>query len=482
MNCDLGSHGTRQIELKSRYPVSAKSVVRYDLDLFFFLPAQLGIDDRHFGKDAFIKSAKTYTRFSTPRMGLDEALDAGNTMSPFCRIHKIRESSEPSDRLIYELRMLSNIFRSESRERRNEIKAIAKQNKKELESALSDHITALERYVRGLRELKPLLDGAGTDTAAAFRWCDESVSIKAEIEFYKLYAVAAENDCKVKITRALVDRIKQEASYRKKRGYDSIVTSDDPESNEHVLYHEGVLKKWTQSALYLTSEELKTSSRAGHIAAGIAAAAAMSFAVIAAVLADRLFASYSVPWALLIVAAYILKDRIKDILRSIIIALLPRLAADEAVRLIDPAVGKAVGRTKGLVRLLREKQTPEKVRNARRAGTQPLRNILPDDTVVHYHKRIRLRGARLLKHHTRVESITEILRLGIGSWLERMDDPTNALTYVDGNTPTRIAANRVYHIYAIVELSRPGAEAALYRYRLAVTRDGLVRIENMTQP
>jgi hypothetical protein len=82
--------------------------------------------------------------------------------------------------------------------------------------------------------------------------------------------------------------------------------------------------------MYMSSEQSRSVSRVGHVIAGVAAAVAMSFAVIATFLAGRLFAAYSIPWALLIVVSYIFKDRIKEVLRSILIRLVPRLIADEA--------------------------------------------------------------------------------------------------------------------------------------------------------
>jgi hypothetical protein len=61
---------------------------------------------------------------------------------------------------------------------------------------------------------------------------------------------------------------------------------------------------------------------------GVAAGAAMAFAVIATIFASQHFANNSIPWAAIIIVAYIVKDRIKELLRNALIVGLSEIGVD----------------------------------------------------------------------------------------------------------------------------------------------------------
>lgn len=480
-DCDLRTHGERQIELKTWYPIIRSRRSRFDLDLYLFFPHQLGIDGSRYGPGDFLRDAKTYTRLSTPPLSLDAATDPGRDESPFARIRERLGVPGSESEIIYEFRVLASVFRRESRERRHDMR--------DSEEVSIDrffaHIDLLRRFVDSTRALCDEVreSGYGEALATAADWEDESISIKADIEFAKLYRLAEGRKPLRPALETLVQAMREETRHRRSNGYPSVVDPEDPVANERVLYREGILKKWSQSALYLDTERRSGPSRFGHIAAALAAGAAMSFAVVATLLANRLFASYSVPWALLAVVAYVFKDRIKELTKSFLAALFPRHAADQSGRIADPATERRVGLWKSLIRMTSPGSVPEEVRERRNGRRSPFRDILPEDNILHFHKRTRLNGRRLASVHRRNDSITEILRVTVDGWLESMDDPTNELTYPEGPTPRRITANRVYHIHLFIRLvqrsGRRGSAPRLVHYRVVATRNGIVRIEQL---
>ena len=60
------------------------------------------------------------------------------------------------------------------------------------------------------------------------------------------------------------------------------------------------------------------------------------------------------------------------------------------------------------------------------------------------------------------------MRLKLDAWLDNMDDPVNPL-------------RRVCHMTLIVGLAEKGIDAmpSYFRYRLVLTREGIVRIEEI---
>ncbi len=487
-SCDLRSHGERQIELKSRYPIPESGRRKYDLDLYIFSPAQLELDGDRYDDQAVLRDMKTYTRNTTPTLSLARAVSPSCLTSPIVRIREHLSGIESRrelnpDLVLYELRLLSDIFRVETREVRHRVRDEAGNERigETHAKRLKNHCAEMKMFLEVTRNLEHLFMESIVPERLliAFRWADESISLKAEIEYYKLHALAEKHDLLSGIVPDCIAGIKRESGYRADRGYESIVRPGDQTANEQMLYRESVLKKWSQSALYLTSEESRTPHRAAHITAGVAAAAAMSFAVVATFFATRLFASYSIPWALLVVIGYIFKDRIKEILRSVLVALLPRFVADESIRLIDPSDGKTVGRTKNLVRFTKPGHVPPEISRLRYASSNPFIAILPEENIIHIHRHTRLSGRRLAYEKPRFESITEILRLSISSWLDQMDDPEKKLFYLRNDTPASLDANRVYHFHTLVRLHQRGSndDPELFHYRLIVSRQGLLRIE-----
>ena len=487
-NCDVRVHGTHQFEIKTRYPIPPEPNLRYDLDVYLFTPGQLQINDRRYGAGKFLDNLKVNTRYTTPGIPLHRLIDESFELSPLTRINRILDNSGTggafkSDELLYEIRTLANIYRAELRDTRRVIDAeiSGSHNAAALLARIKDHVSLVDAFIKRMRATLPrFIDPhIPADLRTAIEWADESVSLATEVERLKLYLILDAHDDLHEGADLLKPLLGLESVYRQEAGYRSNVDPTDERINEDLLYRESILKKWSQSAMYMSSEPSHSLSRVAHILAGVAAAVAMSFAIVATLLAERLFASYSVPWALVIVFAYIFKDRIKEVLRAILIRLVPRVIADDVTVLVDPAAGKNVGHARSNATFCTPRDLSLRVTGLRNLSENPFRSILPEESVIHYRRRIKIDGKTLQQNHQRLDSITEILRLKLDIWLEEMDNPENDLTYFDEDEIASVVAARVYHVNVIVALTR-GGEASYYRFRLILTRNGLVRIETVT--
>ncbi|MBN1687463.1 MAG: hypothetical protein JW852_12455 [Spirochaetales bacterium] len=488
-SCDVRAHGTHQIEIKTRYPISAKRDLKYDLDLYFFSPGQLQLDARRYGVQKFFEDLKANTRYTTPGIPLSRLIDESFELSPLNRINRILDGIGTGGRfkpekLLYEIRTLVNIYKAELRDTRRviQLEVAAVYNPEVLLARIIEHVTLIDTFLSRLRAtMSRFIDPhIPEQLRAAIEWADESISIATEVERLKLFQVVDPHNALRPAAERLKPSLDREAAYRRKAGYSSVVNPSDQRNNEDLLYREGILKKWAQSAMYMSSEQSRSVSQAGHIIAGVAAAVAMSFAVAATFLAGRLFVSYSIPWALLIVVSYIFKDRLKEVLRSILIRLVPRLIADDADVLTDPAVNKKVGSTRSSAAFRKSRDVSARIRELRNLSQNPFRDILPEEDVIHYRRRIRINGKILQMNHQRLESITDILRLKLDSWMEEMDNPENFLTYFEDDRIKRVVAARVYHANVVVALAH-GIDVNYYRFRLILTRNGLIRVETVTE-
>jgi hypothetical protein len=497
--CRVTAHGRRQLELDVHYPVPVdRRTAGYSFDLFIFTPAQLSLTREKYGIRRFLEDTKSYTRHTRPGIPFSRLADLECEVSPLARIRKAISGTElgrdlDTGAVLYELRMLVNCHHSEIRAVR---KLLAGQIRSRngtpaLAARLRSFLDELDPFLAGLRELHATFMDSRVPQSLreALRWADEAVSLKTEKETYRLHDILRERGDLDELLALVESRLGREDAHRASMGYSASVDPGSEAANEEFVYREGVLKKWAQGAMYMDAEPSRAAARAAHVLAGIAAAAAMAFAVAAVFLTERLFASYTVPWALLIVVAYVFKDRVKEVLRGVLTALVPRLVADQNERLVDPAAGRTVGSKRTRVRFRRPADLPEPVRRLRNVRGSPFRSILPPENVIHLHKETKLNCRRLMTYHTRLESITEILRLKLDSWLAEMDEPKETLACVVDGRRTEVPARRVYHVNLVLGLRRApvccrtgrrtGEAPVLFRYRLVVSRDGIERIERV---
>jgi hypothetical protein len=105
-------------------------------------------------------------------------------------------------------------------------------------------------------------------------------------------------------------------------------------------------------------------------------------------------------------------------------------------------------------------------------------HILPEENLIHFRREIVIHNKRLRDVHTRLDTISDLIRFKLDPILQNMDDPSKAVPTFAGDEPRTISGVRVYHINLIVHLSGESTgDSRWSRYRLVVSRNGLVRIE-----
>jgi hypothetical protein len=488
-SCRVTSHSSRQLEIGVVYPVPAQNgAALYTLDAYVFTPFHLGLTSAHYGAKAFFNDLSSYIRYTSASIPLAKLLDAQCELSPLVRIRRMLQAATSAHdledgRLLYELRVLVNTYHAQTRETRRVIGGLVREAcpADDVGQRLALFLGEASAVLQQFRELRPrFLDSHVPQMLQqGMAWADESMSLKTEKECFRLYELCGRRPDLMPLRAGLVEKAAAEQQYRAARNYATVIDPAAPQSGESLLYRESVLKKWAQTAMYMEAVPNPAGARIAHILAGVAAAIAMAFAVAATFLAERLFASYSLPWALLIVVAYIFKDRIKEVLRNLMAVHLPKLVSDEIRDIVDSRLGRKVGAIRSSVRFCFARDLPDEVVRMRDAAGNPFNAIMPPENILHYHSALRLDCPKLRQGHHRLEAITNILRLKLTPWLAAMDDPTSNVSYVNDGEVAVMQANRVYHANLVVRIAaRHDASIAITsKYRLVLNRDGIVRIE-----
>lgn len=488
--CSIKTHGRRQLELNLRYPlVKDKEQTCFHLDCYLFNPYQLAITDDRYGIASFFRDLHSYTRYTVPIIPLNKLVDPACDVSPLTRIYKMLSKSNMASELnekavLYELRVLTNV----DHEQLTDIRHLLKQKLEQTKDAeyasiyLQSSLEEIDRFLEKFRALhQEFLDSRVSNMLReSLQWADESISLHTEKFQYRVYQLLTERSDMDLCRKRLEQRLDQEQRYRIQRGYATIIDPDNEIGNELFVYREGILKKWAEGCLYLSRLPSSIAANIAQIMMGVAAGVAMAFAVLATIFASRWFIAESLPWVILIVVGYIAKDRIKDLLRSVLIRTIPSLMADQIENLIDPALDKKVGASRSRARFCRPDQIPELVTRLRDIRANVFKSIIPPEDILYYHKSIQFNSAKIRNYHKRLESLTEIIRLKLDYWFANMDDPANQLSCLRNGAVTTVLANRVYHVNLIVCLSdcnQSEKQQSLFRYRMTLTQDGILRIE-----
>lgn len=489
-SCRVTTHGERQLELDVVYPIpSERKKKRYFLDLYIFNPYQLGMGEQTYGVARFLRDMRSYTRYTTPLIPLPKLIDPSCGISPIKHISEILSKTDMArdideDALSYELRLLTNIYHAQIQETQRLLRDLVENNDHpaDIVERLKTFLSDIDAFLKTFRAIRPaFFDPRISDLMReSLRRADEAISLSTEKTQYLLYDTCRKHAELEKATSILDQRLSLEQEYRSSLGYPTVIDEGDAVANEYYIYRDGMLKKWAEGCMFLNRAPARITFHLLQVLMSIAAATAMAVALIATFFTTRWFPAYSIPWAILIVVAYIVKDRLKDILRHIFIAHMPRLVADEIDDLIDPRANRKIGSNRARVRFCRPSALPSSVQQLRNIKSSVFANLIPPEDVIHFHKDICLDSALFIDQSKRLESLTEIMRLKLDSWLANMDDPFNIVSCIVNGKLTNVKVDRVYHVNMIISLSEEGSEGnTLFRYRLIVTRNGIVRIDHL---
>ncbi len=501
----LKIHDRYHLELKFRYPMR-RELEREDLrvELYFFLPRSLDVTAESYSQAQFYRDLRTYTRYGTPPMTLDELLDEANPRSPLTRLASTI-ATEDQTRAVYELRVFSCIVRVQMRKARKRIERALRSPHpaawNEAAAELDAWLAATGQVAKKLRESKRRFMGLNQpyDAAQVFEYADEHLSIvwhDQAARAYRLFDLRARKGGgpAVEAARArLGEAIRVEAEHRLRACYPSQASATKSEAaaraNEYYLYREGALKKFAQSVLFLNVNSEAGSRGAWYTLYAVAAMSAM-LAYVALVLIffpDGQINSISA--IVLAVVAYALKDRIKEEMKRYFSSRLTGILRDREHELVDRGpLKRTVGRTAEAFSFVASKRVPEEVLGVReRDDLAELHEDGAPEVVLKYEKRLTFFPARIASIRERIDTLDEISRFSVRQFLEHMDEPRKGLVAVTeptayGREPAvrlrPVAARKVYHANLVLRVSSPGSPATLRKYRIILTRNGIVRIED----
>lgn len=488
-----------QFELKSEFvPVPSKSESVFTQEFYIFIPNSLQINDQTYSKARFYEDQTNLIRYKTPEFSFLQLTDTHHLASPLARLRKFKvKSSSPEEKLALEkeLKLFANIFRSTLGKNAHRI---VEKLQKPLDSAsliaikqaileLIEHVQrTLGLYYDEAYKLTSIWDD--TPSLKLFGYVRDYISIALNNSLaILLEAVRRHHEPAFQEADELLCRIlKAEKKHREEKNLEPLQIHQDSSRNESILYQSGLLNKFFIDVLLLNTSRAAIDQKYRNLIGGVAAAVAMLFYILLFIWQGAVFVINSEPFVLFTVIIYVLKDRLKDELKTLSFNQAFRWFSDYKTEIISPSGRYVVGELKESFSFIDEKNVPEKIAYMRsREFHTYLETIKRPERVICYKKTITIFQNLNRKSPPRLHGLNNIFRYDIHHFLSKASDPYEPHVTLDSETLelTRSELPKIYHVNMILKntfaRSDSTQEVEFKKFRLVIDKEGIKRVEKM---
>lgn len=467
-----------QFELKSEFAIN-QNLKKNDFkqDFYIFIPKELQINPYTYPKEQFYLDETNFVRFKTPLFSLEKLIEEGHVDSPLYRLKKMVENRDEFDfdSMTEELQLFGNMFRTALRDQINKI--IEKKDQLDsflptLKKVRNEFLSLQERYLTKYND---------PNLKEQWKSIDEFISLMIEYYLTNLLRILREEKIAPEIDKKITDLIIEEQQYRNQEGF---ISNQGSHPNESLLYRLGLLKNFMLEALYLNTNRSSLEEKHGKLLGTLAGTIAMSIYVLLFAWKSPSFIINSTPFLFLAVFLYILRDRVKEELKTLFYKQAFKWFPDYST-IIKNRKGRVIGRLNENFSFVDESQVPKDILEIRNLNfREELPVIKRQETIMHY-KREMILYPPPKEFKGRKTSITSIFRLNVHQFLEKANNPLQTNVRLDTQTLEikELLLPRVYHINIIIQntyiKSEKKEKIELKKFRVVVDKFGIKRVEQI---
>ena len=456
----------------------------FAVNTWVFLPNSLDITPQTYGKDQFYRDIKSNVRLITPVFLLRELSDPKSL--PFVSLRTAFEKlasnpgSESADNYESQIKMFAAIFKSALRNHSVHIKNTATEN--EVGYLSDDFVTETRKIIDEYRRLYQLINvpTVTPELRNHYFFGDEMISHIVDVQTLRILKRIDElGGVDLADVRAkLVALMRDEQNYKIAKGYQTL-NSEEPESNRQLVFRYGLLKKYVESDLYIHLNKKRDGFAVEQVYYSVAAGLAMIFATAVAWFAQLKYGNITGPLFVVLVVSYMLKDRIKDLMRYYFAHQLGNKYFDHKAQI--KIQNRDVGVIKEGVDFISERKTPREVLDLRsRSSLMEVENKVFEEKILLYRKRIVIDNVAMKADNLYpLNGINEILRIHTHRFTQKMDNPVVPIDTLDSEgRVVPVSVQKIYYINMVIQLSY-GGKSDYRRFRIVMARDGIIAVEQM---
>ncbi len=464
-------HDRFSVEFKTNF-IGLENEHLYKMNSWLFVPASLDINASTYSKEQFYRDVKSNVRLKTPFFTLKQMAEESSHPVRYLKTIAQTVDRSPASSLMADLefhvKMYVAIYKSALRD---ETKRLQTLSDEVVEPARwFEHLAAMRTIVSNYRTIMASCDSSD-QAARIFHYGDEYLSHLTELYSVRMLRHAETMDAAPMTTvkddiRALITA---EHQYKVKSGYEHFSIDSESQSRD-MFHHQNTLKKYIESALYLKTDSEPDGAAAQQLTFGVAAGLAMLISMLIALPFQKYLGDYPTLIFIILVVAYMFKDRIKEYARV-------RFAHRLKSRFFDLKNniffrGRKVVNMKEGVDFIDDAKTPEEVLAVRRRTD--LEGRIPLEQIILYRKQVDIDEEALRQSYEyRYDGINDITRIHFQYFTLKMDDPETTVSMMDedGSIVRRVIP-RVYNLYIVLQCVVE-EKLEYHCFKLMMSRDGI---------
>ncbi|MFV0340615.1 MAG: hypothetical protein ACK5MA_08350 [Parachlamydiaceae bacterium] len=459
-----------QFELKSNfYPKSGSIDNLYTQEFYFFVPNVLMINPETYTKADFYGDLTNFIRLKTPEFTIEDLALPEGKRNPFFILENTKLSIQDTE---IELKLLGNIIRSALRERVAFLLTLNEASDEKIEKLSQDVSQIRANFNALLSRLQKV------ETTASY--VDEFIS--NSIDFYLTGYLNELRNRNSAISQKADDalcRLILEERHRisLKRSHKG--------SAEEVLYRSSLLKKFVMDALLLPVNRSSIQERWGGAIASFAAGIAMFAYLLLFVWQGSIFVINSIPFIAITVVAYILKDRLKDALKTLSYQHAFYWFSDFTTEVQSPDEKYILGEMKESFIYTKLDKIPTEIKEMRLRDFHIILETYKRPEQILYLKREVKMFSLSEKNLRGCSALNIFMRFHLENFLERADDPYHDYISLDPTTHVLMHTDlpKVYHLNIILKNSYEDQEGQkkveIKKFRLILDKNGIKQIEHV---
>ena len=461
-----------------------KDINEFKINTWIFVPNSLDINRSTYTKDQFYRDVKTNIRLITPIYSLEEILKEGR--GPLPRLQKSLDAliSDPTDAVktesySYQVKMLMCILKSAVR---RELQLMFTQIEEEsIISSVIQYIQSLRDIASQYRTKWQILTSHPDITEQQkeyFLFGDDFLGNIIEQYTFEIMRKYKGKPFFNEIKPLLNKLLEEEIEHKKQRGF-ALLEVGNEENNSLVIIQRNILKKFVESDLFLQTVKKKDGKFAEQFYYSIAAGMAMIFATIISFFATIRYGNFTTDLFIIRVVSYMMKDRIKDLMRYYFSSELSKRYFDTKVKV--SIRNQEIGWIKESFDFIEETKLPDNIRDLRnRSPLVEAENQVYDEKIILYRKRVNLSREDIEKYKEyRLSGINDITRFNLLHFMQKMDNPSIPLYMADEeNGFISFEGARVYSLYFLVKCESD-SDTYYRKYRILFNRNGITDVKEL---
>lgn len=482
-----------QFEYKSAFRAFPKKKYEYVQEFYMFIPSSLQVNENTYTKEQFYKDQINLIRYKTPEFTLKELLRATNSKSPFNRIRKMKTTLQKGEQLAKaqdEIKLLGSIYRTSLRNKIQEIVASFNDvtNKEMLQKLIEDvkeFSNEIDEFRAAFLELQTEMDFSA-ELKPYFDHLDEyrcNTSIYYLTGFLELISKDTVKDFKP-IEKIICEQVIKEEQYQTKNFRQIDLLKKETLEDETIVQRNNLLNKLVSSSLLLNTTRKSFVEKYKNLIAGFSAGVAMLIFLLLLIWNGQMVLNTTTPYIVLTVVLYIIKDRLKEGLRTVSYEYAFRIFSDYTTQIRSPNDQRNMGLIKESFTFVEETSLSKEIQNIRK---YEFPNILEDyiapEKIIYYKKKIIIR--KNPQKEARRFGLNILFRYNIQNFLYKADDPYIYFMQVDPKTKKFVKSKlpKVYYVHVILkttyQLEDHSRRVEYKKFRLALDKNGIKHIDTI---